>query len=217
MQTDAGRRKGRTAGLALGLLLITALTLMAQAYAAPARTVLVMGDSLSAAYGLSVEQGWAALLAKRLSETRPGWRVVNASVSGETTGGGRARFAHALEEHAPAIVILELGANDALRGLPLEQAQANLQAMIEAARARGTRVLLAGIEVPPNYGPDYADAFRAMYARLAQAEGVAFLPFLLEPIATDLSQFQSDTIHPTAEAQPALLDHVWRTLAPMLE
>ena len=109
------------------------------------------------------------------------------------------------------------GDDDALRGLPLEQAQANLQAMIEAARARGTRVLLAGIEVPPNYGPDYADAFRAMYARLAQAKGVAFLPFLLEPIATDLSQFQSDTIHPTAEAQPALLDHVWRTLAPMLE
>lgn len=185
--------------------------------AEPQRTVLVLGDSLSAAYGLSPEQGWVALLGQRLSESHPDWRVVNASVSGETTGGGAARFPRTLEEHAPDIVILELGANDALRGLPLQPAQANLQRIIDAAHAANARVLLAGVEIPPNYGPEYANAFRAMFATLAQENDLAFIPFLLEPIATDLAAFLPDTIHPTAESQPKVLEHVWQTLEPMLD
>lgn len=185
--------------------------------AEPTRTLLVMGDSLSAAYGLSPEQGWVALLGKRLAESHPDWRVVNASVSGETTGGGAARFPRALDEHAPDVVILELGANDALRGLPLGPAQANLQRMIDAAKAADAKVLLVGIEIPPNYGPEYADAFRAMFATLADSNDTAFLPFLLEPIAADLSNFLPDTIHPTAAAQPKVLDHVWPALVPLLK
>ncbi len=181
------------------------------------RSILVMGDSLSAAYGLPMEQGWVALIGARLALEHPAWRVVNASVSGETTGGGAARFPRALEEHAPAIVILELGANDALRGLPLEQAQANLQAMIEAARATHAKVLLIGIEIPPNYGPDYTAALQSMYRQLARDNDIAFLPFLLEPIAADLANFQADGLHPVAAAQPAVRDHVWQALAPLLE
>lgn len=200
--------------------LLLALAFIAQTSAlaaAPQRTVLVMGDSLSAAYGLSPEQGWVALLGERLAQSHPGWRVVNASVSGETTGGGAARFPRALEEHSPDVVILELGANDALRGLPLEPAQANLQRIIDAARAAGARVLLTGVEIPPNYGPEYAGAFRAMFATLARDNDLAFVPFLLAPIATDLSQFQADAIHPVAEAQPKVLDHVWPALVPLLD
>ncbi len=200
-----------------GLLVLLLFMLYAGLAAAqPARTMLVMGDSLSAAYGLSPEQGWVALMAKRLEEQKPGWRVVNASVSGETTGGGGARFAHALQEHTPAIVILELGANDALRGLPLDQARANLQTMIDAARASGAKVLLVGIEIPPNYGPDYTAALRAMYSSLAVSNAIAFLPFLLEPVAGDLGNFQPDGLHPVAAAQPAVHDHVWQALAPLL-
>ena len=212
MRTDGLWHKARTAWVVLCLLGFTAL-----AWAASGRTVLVMGDSLSAAYGLSPEQGWVALLDARLARTHPDWRVVNASVSGETTGGGRVRFTRALDEHAPDVVVLELGANDALRGLPLDQARTYLQDMIDAAKARGAKVLLVGVEIPPNYGPEYADAFRAMYAQLAETNGTALLPFLLEPIATDLSQFQADTIHPTAEAQPRVMEHLWGALAVMLE
>ncbi len=212
MRTRAAIRKACMTLVMLGFIAF------AQAgVAEPTRTVLVMGDSLAAAYGLSPEQGWVALLDKRLAESHPHWRVVNASVSGETTGGGAARFPRALEEHAPDVVILELGANDALRGLPLEPAQANLQRMIDAAKAANAKVLLVGVEIPPNYGPDYADAFRAMFATLARDNGTAFLPFLLEPIAADLSQFLPDTIHPTAQAQPKVLDHVWPALAPLLD
>jgi len=212
MQTPALRHKGRKTWLALALLLLSAL-----AHATAPRTVLVMGDSLSAAYGLRVDQGWVALMGQRLAQAHPDWRVVNASVSGETTGGGRNRLPRALEEHAPAVVILELGANDALRGLPPEQAHANLDAMIQAAADAGARVLLVGTEVPPNYGPDYAAAFRTLYAQLAAARGTPFLPFLLEPIATDLGQFQADGLHPTAQAQPRVLDHLWPALEPLLD
>lgn len=185
--------------------------------ATPTRTVLVMGDSLSAAYGLPVEQGWVALLGERLAQQSPPWRVINASVSGETTGGGAARFAAALDEHKPAVVVLELGANDALRGLPLEQAQTHLQTMIDQARAGGAKVLLVGIEIPPNYGPDYTAALQAMYRKLAADKALAFLPFLLEPIAADLANFQPDGLHPIAAAQPAVRDHVWTALAPLLD
>jgi acyl-CoA thioesterase-1 len=196
--------------------LLALFTFQAPAQDVP-RTVLVFGDSLSAAYNLRVEQGWVALLARRLETGKPGWRVVNASVSGETTAGGKARIARALAEHAPSVVVLELGANDALRGLDLNQAQANLQAMIDASQAANAKVLLVGVEMPPNYGPDYADAFRAMFVTLAESNGIALLPFLLEPIATDLSWFQPDTIHPTAAAQPKVMEHVWPALLPLLD
>lgn len=211
MRTLATMRKVWLAGCVLA-----GIALMQVAMAQPPRTVLVMGDSLAAAYGLSPEQGWVALLGERMKQLHPQWRVVNASVSGETTGGGAARFPRALEEHAPEVVILELGANDALRGLPLEPAQANLQRMIDAAKAANAKVLLVGIEIPPNYGPDYADAFRTLFADLAEKNQTAFLPFLLEPIATDLSNFLPDTIHPTAQAQPKVLEHVWPALEPLL-
>ncbi|HET9048496.1 MAG TPA: arylesterase [Chiayiivirga sp.] len=194
------------------------LAWMSMALAAtPSRTVLVMGDSLSAAYGLAPEHGWVALIRERLKAEKPDWRVVNASVSGETTGGGAARFAAALDEHRPAVVVLELGANDALRGLPLDQAQTHLQTMIDQARAIGAKVLLVGIEIPPNYGPDYTAALQAMYRKLAADNALAFLPFLLEPIAADLANFQADGLHPTARAQPAVRDHVWKSLEPLLD
>jgi acyl-CoA thioesterase-1 len=171
--------------------------------------LLVMGDSLSAAYGIAAEQGWVALLDQRLQAERPGWRVVNASVSGETTAGGASRIAGELERHTPAAVLIELGANDGLRGLPLELAQANLERMIEAATARGAQVGLLGMRIPPNYGPDYTNGFIGMFAALAERHSLPLLPFLLEPVASDRDAFQADNLHPTAEVQARLLEHVW--------
>lgn len=181
-----------------------------------ARTVLVMGDSLSAAYNLAAEQGWVALLDARLREEAPGFRMVNASISGETTSGGASRIDSALAEHRPALVVIELGANDGLRGLPLEESRANLERMVRASKAAGAEVLVVGMRLPPNYGPDYTEGFFAMFGEIAEAEGVAHLPFLLEPIAFDEAAFQPDRLHPTAEAQPVLAEHVWTALGPML-
>jgi acyl-CoA thioesterase I len=202
--------------------LVTTMILLASAQLAlaltpaPPRTLLVMGDSLSAAHGLATEQGWVHLLAERLTRERPEWRVVNASISGETTAGGAARIDAALKQHAPALVVIQLGANDALRGLPLDLARANLERMITASKAQGAQVLLVGIRIPPNYGPDYAEQLRAMYVELAQQHGLALLPFLLEPIAAERDAFQADNLHPTAAAQPRLLAHVWTALQPLL-
>lgn len=202
---------------ALPTLCPAALTAQAeQAEQTGERTVLVLGDSLSAGYGMAPEQGWVALLGQRLQARHPGWRVVNASISGETTGGGASRIAAALAQHQPDVVMLALGANDALRGLPLALVRDNLQGMIDAARGAGARLLLIGLQIPPNYGPDYADGFRALFSELAAQNRIALLPFLLEPIATDLSAFQADTIHPTAAVQPLLLEHVWPALEPLL-
>lgn len=212
-------RKARSAFVLTLFLLVPALT-TAQAPAQPApaqRTVLVMGDSLSAAYGLAAEEGWVALLEQRLRSEKPGWRVVNASISGETTAGGASRIEAALREHAPALVAIELGANDGLRGLPLEHTRANLERMIAATKASSANVLLIGIRIPPNYGPDYALAFDAIYADLAKQQSTALLPFLLEPVATDRDAFLPDNLHPTAASQPKLLDHVWTVLAPLLD
>lgn len=191
---------------------------LAPAVAAPAPpgTVLVLGDSLSAGFGLAPGEGWVDLLAKRLAAANPAWSVVNASISGETTAGGAARFEAALARHRPAVVVLELGANDGLRGLPVEAAQANLAGLIERSQASGARVLLIGMRMPPNYGPEYTAAFAAMYAGLASRYGTAFVPLLLEPIATDRAMFQDDNMHPTAAAQPLLLEHVWPALQPLL-
>ncbi|MCK7594769.1 arylesterase [Pseudomarimonas salicorniae] len=198
--------------------MVAALTLLAlAAQATPRPTLLVMGDSLSAAYGLSEDQGWVAMLGERLAERQPAWEVVNASISGETTSGGASRIAHALRQHRPDLVLIELGANDGLRGLPLELAEANLRSMIEASRKSGARVLLVGMQIPPNYGPQYTRGFIDMYRRLATEQDVSLLPFLLEPISRGLVHFQADRLHPNAEAQPIILDHVWQTLEPLLD
>lgn len=199
--------------LALALLYASA---WANAQSAPRRVVLVYGDSLSAAYNLPVQQGWVALLDQRLRAQSPAWRAVNASISGETSAGGRSRIVADLVRHRPAVVVIALGANDGLRGLPLQALRANLAYMIGAAQGAGARVLLVGMQLPPNLGPDYTHAFASGYAELAGRYDSALLPFLLQPIAADRANFQDDNLHPTAQAQPALRDHVWTALAPLL-
>lgn len=177
-------------------------------------TILVFGDSLSAAYGLRADQGWVSLLEKRLAGR--GYRVVNASVSGETTSGGRNRLARALDQHQPQLVILELGANDALRGLPLNTARDNLTAMVEAIRARKARILLLGIEIPPNYGPAYTKQLRALYADLAKKYDIPLVPFLLEGVALDERYMLADGLHPNEAGQPRVLENVWKPLQGLL-
>lgn len=179
--------------------------------------ILVVGDSLSAGYGLEAGQGWVSLLQRRLDAQGYGYRTVNASVSGETTGGGLARLPRALELHRPAIVIIALGGNDGLRGLPLRELQSNLAAMIRKSRAAGAKVILAGMRIPTNYGPQYTEKFFAVYGELARAERVALVPFFLEGVALRDDLFQDDGIHPNAEAQPILLANVWPVLEPLLE
>lgn len=176
----------------------------------------MFGDSLSSAYGIRAQQGWVALLEKRLQRERLDYSVVNASISGETTAGGLARLPRALAQHKPALVILELGGNDGLRGLPVEEMQKNLSAMVVRSQKAGARVLLVGMRVPPNYGSDYEQAFAEAFAALARRHRVALAPFLLEGIAEDLRMFQPDRIHPTEAAQPILLDNVWKKLRPLL-
>jgi len=181
------------------------------------RTLLVFGDSLSAAYGLQAEQGWVAQLQRRLQTQGYGYRVVNASVSGETTSGGRNRIARALAQHKPSLVLLELGANDGLRGLPVKETRENLGAIIDAIRRGGSKVLLLGIRIPPNYGPQYTQAFAEVYAGLAAEKKAPLLPFLLEGIALDQRFMQPDGLHPNAQGQPLVLANVWPVLKPLLE
>ena len=187
--------------------------------AAPAQTVLVVGDSLSAEYGIARDSGWVALLQKRLASEQLATRVVNASISGDTSSGGRSRLAALLAQHKPSVVIIELGGNDALRGLPLTMTQANLSAMTQAAKRAGAKVVIAGMQVPPNYGRKYNDDFAALFASVARAEAVALVPFLLAGVA-DVAQaeamFQADRIHPKAEAHPRMLANVWPVLRPLL-
>ena len=175
-----------------------------------------MGDSLSAGYGIRPEQAWPSLLDQRLSEKRLDYNVVNLSISGETTAGGQSRMLDAVRKHQPSIVILALGANDGLRGLPLGQIRGNLNTMVDTAQKSGARVLLAGMRLPPNYGP-YAEQFRQSFADIAKAKKTALLPFLLEPVATRPELIQPDQLHPTADAQPLLLEHVWPKLQPLLK
>ncbi len=184
--------------------------------AAQAATILVWGDSLSAGYGLKPEEAWPTLLQTRLE--REGFRhsVVNASVSGETSAGGRSRLPAALERHKPDIVILELGANDGLRGLRPQLLAENLNAMIADARAASAQVLLVGMQMPPNYGPAYTRRFAQTFTDVARAHKVALVPFLMDGFADRPELFQADGIHPTAEAQPRILDTVWEALKPML-
>ena len=176
-----------------------------------------MGDSLSAAYGLRADEGWVALLGERLSGRAPAWNVVNASISGETTAGGKARIVAALARHRPSVVVIALGANDGLRGLATDAMRANLAWMIGAAHGAGAEVLLVGMQMPPNLGPEYTREFAASYPLLAERFDTALVPFLLEPIAADRANFQGDNLHPVADVQDELRDHVWPALAPLLD
>jgi acyl-CoA thioesterase-1 len=195
---------------------LVALCLALAAGGAPAATVLVYGDSLSAGYGLPREQGWAALLARRLQQERLDYKVANASISGETTLGGLNRIEAALKAHRPAVVILALGANDGLRGQDLDAMRRNLEAIVAACRRAGARVLLVGMRLPPNYGTDYAGKFHRTFVELAAQRKLPLVPFLLEGFADKPAFFQADGIHPTAEAQPLMLDTVWKALRPLL-
>jgi len=202
--------------------LATALVAPASAQTAAAaqgsapRTVLVVGDSLSAEYGIKRGTGWVPLLSARISEQYPKFQVVNASISGDTTSGGVARLPALLRQHAPAVVVLELGANDALRGLPLNMTEQNLRVMAQAARKADADVLIVGMQIPPNYGRDYTQRFAAVFPKVAKDENARLVPFLMEGIATNRAMFQADGIHPNEDAQPQLLDNVWPTLRPLL-
>lgn len=187
-----------------------ALSLTVQA----ANNILVFGDSLSAGYGIAREASWPHLLRQELQSHHPRYEVVNASISGETTAGGLRRIGRALEQHRPAIVILELGANDGLRGTPLDETEQNLDALIRQAQKAKARVLLLGIQLPPNYGPAYTERFRTLYPRLAKKHGIALLPFMLEGIPPE--QFLPDNLHPNAAAQQRILHNVMQHLQPLL-
>ena len=184
---------------------------------AEAPVILVFGDSISAGYGLEhADQGWVGLLRTKLKDSGYETQVVNASVSGETTAGGLSRLPRALNQHHPQIVILELGGNDGLRALPVEQLRTNLERMVGLAQAAGARVLLLGIRIPPNYGPEYTDKFFAVYGQVAEAEKIPLLPFLLDGIALSPSLMQADGIHPNQAGQPRLLANIWPALEPLL-
>ena len=198
--------------LRIVLLLILVSSLPAQA----ARTLLVYGDSLSAGYGLPQGAGWVTLLEHRLKRDKLDYTVVNASISGETTLGGRNRIDAALREHEPAVVVLQLGANDGLRGNPLDDTRRNLIAMVEACRKANARVLLVGMRIPPNYGPVYTRRFEALFAEVARQQNVSLVPFMLQGFAEKRDLFQSDGIHPAAEAQPRVLENIYKRLQPML-
>ena len=196
-------------------LLVAGLLTTAPA-ALAARTILVFGDSLSAGYGIPQDAAWPSLLTKRLQERKLDYSVVNASISGETTSGGRARLHEALEKHSPGIVIIALGSNDGLRGLPIATMRENLLAMTDAAQQRKARVLIVGQRLPPNYGP-YANQFHQVFGEIAKTRKTAFVDFLLDGIALTPVLFQPDNLHPTAEAQPRILENVWRGLEPLLK
>ena len=198
------------------LWLLLVLAAGTPARAAPAPVLLVFGDSLSAGYGLHAGQGWVDLLGRRLVAEGYEFRVVNASVSGETTAGGLARLPRALDLHRPAIVVLELGANDGLRGLPPSVSRENLARMVRLVKAHGSRVLLVGIHLPPNYGPRYTAEFDAMYRSIAARNRVPLVPFLLDGVAMDRTLMQADNLHPNERGQPALLENVWPRLRPLL-
>ncbi|WP_439649495.1 arylesterase [Halomonas alkalisoli] len=201
-------------GLGACVLGLMALVASPAALADDSPTLLVMGDSLSAAYGIEQDEGWVSLLEARLDGKAD---VVNASISGETSSGGASRLPDLLGQHEPDIVLLGLGGNDGLRGLPPNQLEANLGAMIEASRQAGAEVLLLGIDIPPNYGQAYRDAFTGVFFRLAESYELALLPFLLDGVALEEGMMQSDGIHPTPLAQPIILDNVWPELLPLLE
>jgi acyl-CoA thioesterase-1 len=180
-------------------------------------TILVLGDSLSAALGIRPEQGWVALLGQRLQAQGYGYQIVNASVSGETTSGGLERLPRALQLHQPGTVILELGANDGLRGLPVDETRENLAHMVRLSQAAGARVLLVGMRIPPNYGPRYTEQFARMFPELANQYHLPLVPFLLEKVALDPTRMQQDGMHPNARGEPPVLETLWPYLKPLLK
>lgn len=200
------------ARILLGLL----CSLAALPAAATERTVMVFGDSLSAAYGIGVSEGWVSLLSDRIRRNQLPWKVVNASVSGETTAGGLRRLPEDLKRHSPALVVIALGANDGLRGQPLATTRSNLESMIRLARAAKAEPVLIGMMLPPNYGIEYAREFRELYPGIAKSARVALAPFLLDGVAERREWFLPDQLHPAAVAQPRILDNVWPTLEPLL-
>ena len=204
------------AALAARLLLALALLGATPGLALAEGVILVVGDSLSSAYGMDAREGWVALLEQRLDARGAGYRVMNASISGDTTAGGVSRLPRALESHDPDVVVIELGGNDGLRGIPLEETRSNLARMVELAKAHGARVLLLGMRLPPNYGPMYTKRFHEIYADLAEANGVARVPFFLEGVGGVRELMQDDGIHPRPEAQGRLLENVWPHLEPLL-
>jgi len=202
---------------ALKTLLFCMLLASGAPAAAAERSILVLGDSISAAYGISPTRGWVALLGERLKRERLDYIVANASISGDTTAGGAARLPRALEQHKPAVVVLELGGNDGLRGLPAAEMKRNLSAMIEQSRKSGARVLLVGIRIPPNYGPDYTEKFDAVFRDLAKQHRTALVPSLMVDFADQADLFLPDRIHPAEAAQPLMLERVWKALRPLLK
>jgi acyl-CoA thioesterase-1 len=192
------------------------LTLLLPSFAG-ASTILVYGDSLSAGYGLARGEDWAQLLAQRLREKKLDYTVANASISGETTLGGLNRIEQALKTHRPAITILALGANDGLRGADLDAMRHNLERMVDAAQKAKSRVILVGMRIPPNYGPQYTEKFQATFGDIAKKRRLPLVPFLLEGFAEKRDYFQADNLHPTAAAQPLMLETIWKVLAPQLE
>jgi acyl-CoA thioesterase-1 len=214
------RRDCILSGAALLLAGLSGPAVQAQPQGGAGRPLLVLGDSLSAEYGLKRGSGWVALLEARLATELPGTQVINASVSGDTTSGGRSRLPALLAKHRPSHVVIELGGNDALRGLPLQLTEANLRAMAQASKAAGAKVLIAGMQMPPNYGPAYARQFSDLFANVAKSEGAALVPFLLAGVADDadpLRWFQPDRIHPNEAAHPRILATVWPVLLPWLK
>jgi acyl-CoA thioesterase I len=203
------------------LLLLVVLFLSPGLPAGERPVVMVLGDSLSAAYGMSEQEGWVALLERRLAEEGSAWRVVNASISGDTTRGALTRLPRTLERHDPALVIIELGGNDGLRGvhpnLMLEEMHNNLTELVRLSLDHGADVLLLGMHLPPNYGSHFTERFHRIYHDVAREAGVVLVPFFLEGVAEDRALMQPDGIHPTAEAQPRMLENVWEALLPMLE
>ena len=199
------------------LIAVLLLLLFGPVPAVAKQTILILGDSISSAYGIDKEQGWVALLQQRLDSHYPGWQVINASVSGDTTRTGLNRLGPALDEHRPTILIVELGGNDGLRGLPFSEIRTSLSAIIETALARDVQVLLAGIRLPPNYGEAYNSIFTGIYSEVAGKYDISLVPQLMYQVAEKSELMQEDGIHPTAEAQPQLLENVWVELESMLD
>jgi acyl-CoA thioesterase-1 len=202
--------------VAAALIALSAFVVPSARAATDAPVLLVVGDSISAGYGLAQGTGWVDLLVKRLDDKRLPWHVVNASITGDTTAGGRARLPALLSQHKPTVVVVELGGNDGLRGGNLRSAKDNLAAMIAAVRKAGAKVVLVGMKLPPNYGPAYTREFDAMFAEVAKSQRAALVPFLFEGFGESGEWFQPDRIHPTAAAQPKMLDNVWPVLAPLI-
>ncbi len=198
------------------LLLVISLIIGSSVQAAERPVLLVVGDSLSAAYGIDGNDGWVSLLQAKLLQNRYPHRVINASISGDTTRGALTRLPRALEQHRPEVVIIELGGNDGLRGISLQEMQSNLTDMVHMSQRQNAKVLLLGMRLPPNYGPAFTKRFHAIYHTVADRAQIALVPFFLEGVATDRALMQADGVHPTAAAQPRLLDNVWPQLQPLL-